>query len=145
MYKYKLSNGKIVTVEDKHIEAFRSSKDFEGAVLLEGPAKIEAVATEAAPVTAVNQAVGTGLESEVTSSDFQSPDPVTEEQALFNYSQRTGKDASSVMDLTDEDYKANAFLEDFKPVDQVEVFNKNRTRIVQLEKERKALEAKASS
>ena len=75
MYKYKLSNGEIVLVEDKNIEAFKSSKDFEGAVLLEGPAKTEAVATETAPVTAENQAVDTGLASEVTSSGSQSPDP----------------------------------------------------------------------
>ena len=74
MYKYKLSSGEIVTVEDKYIEAFRSSKDFEGAVLLEGPVKTEAVATETAPVTAVNQAVDTGLASENGSSDLPESD-----------------------------------------------------------------------
>ncbi len=119
------------------------SNTFKSAWSVE-PAKTEAVATETAPVTAENQAVDTGLESENGSSEPQSPDPVTEDQALFNYSQRTGKDASSVMDLTDEDYKANAFLKDFMPVDQLKVFNKNRTRVIQLEKERKDLEAKAT-
>ena len=77
------------------------------------PAKTEAVTTETAPVTAENQAVGTDLVSENGLLDLQKPKPVTEEQALFNYKQRTGEDAVSVMDLTDEDYEPNAFLKDF--------------------------------
>ena len=117
------------------------SNTFKSAWSVE-PAKTEDVVKVTADAASGNQAVNTDLESEVTSSESQSTDPVTEDQALFNYKQRTGKDAGSVMDLTDEDYKANAFLEGFKPVDQVEVFSKNRSRIIQLEKERKDLEAK---
>ena len=42
MPKYKLPNGKIVTIEDIHVEAFLESKDGEGAVLVqEGPILIE--------------------------------------------------------------------------------------------------------
>ena len=83
MYKYKLSNGEIVTVEDKHIEAFRSSKDFEGAVLLEGPVKTEAVATETAPVTAGNQAVDTGSNSADGSLEQQEPKIIDNETERY--------------------------------------------------------------
>jgi hypothetical protein len=42
MPKYKLPNGKIVTIEDVHVEAFLESKDSEGAVLVqEGPTPVE--------------------------------------------------------------------------------------------------------
>ena len=42
MPKYKLPNGKIVTIEDVHVDAFLTSKDGEGAVLIqEGPIPVE--------------------------------------------------------------------------------------------------------
>jgi hypothetical protein len=81
MPDYKLKNGKIVTVKEEDVQSFMNSKHGDGAVLIEAeetkPVKTKAVATETAPVTAVNKAVDTDLASENGSSE-----PLSNEQAV---------------------------------------------------------------
>jgi hypothetical protein len=143
MPDYKLKNGKIVTVKEEDVQSFMNSKHGDGAVLIEAeetkPVKTKAVATETAPVTAVNKAVDTDLASENGSSE-----PLSNEQASFNYEQRTGNKPGSIMDLTDDDYKATNIVADFMPVDNNKVFSENRARIAQIQKDREELESKAT-
>ena len=73
MPKYRLSSGKIVTVSDENVEAFLNSIDSIGAELINEEAKTEAVATEAAPVTAEKKAVDGDSTLEDTSSEYQEP------------------------------------------------------------------------
>jgi hypothetical protein len=99
---YRLKSGKLINVSDDLLEEFKASERFEGAVLIEEetkPVKTEAVATETASVTAVDEAVDTDSILENGSLE-----PVSNEQASFNYEQRTGNKPGSIMDLTDDDY-----------------------------------------
>jgi hypothetical protein len=69
---------------------------------------------------------------------------ISTDQALFNYEQRTGKKANSLMDLADEDYDPTPFeLRKFKPVDKVETYKRNRDRLNELQSQREKLEKKA--
>ena len=93
---YRLKSGKLINVPENLLEDFKSSEQFEGAVLIEEevkPVKTEAVATEDASVTAMDSA-----------SENGSSEPLSNEQASFNYEQRTGNKPGSIMDLTDDDY-----------------------------------------
>ena len=93
---YRLKSGKLINVPENLLEDFKSSEQFEGAVLVEEevkPVKTEAVATEDASVTAMDSA-----------SENGSSEPLSNEQASFNYEQRTGNKPGSIMDLTDDDY-----------------------------------------
>ena len=73
-----------------------------------------------------------------------SSESLSNEQASFNYEQRTGNKPGSIMDLTDDDYKATNIVADFMPVDNNKVFSKNRARIAQIQKDREELESKAT-
>jgi hypothetical protein len=93
---YRLKSGKLINVPENLLEDFKSSEQFEGAVLIEEevkPVKTEAVATEDASVTAMDSA-----------SENGSLEPLSNKQASFNYEQRTGNKPGSIMDLTDDDY-----------------------------------------
>ena len=93
---YRLKSGKLINVPENLLEDFKSSEQFEGAVLIEEevkPVKTEAVATEDASVTAMDSA-----------SENGSSEPLSNKQASFNYEQRTGNKPGSIMDLTDDDY-----------------------------------------
>ena len=93
---YRLKSGKLINVPENLLEDFKSSEQFEGAVLIEEevkPVKTEAVATEDASVTAMDSA-----------SENGSSEPLSNKQASFNYEQRTGNKPGSIMDLTDDDF-----------------------------------------
>ena len=94
MPDYKLKNGEIVTVKEEDVQSFMNSKHGNGAVLIETeevelaePVKTEAVATETAPVTAVNEAVDTDLASENISLEQFDVMTVAEKKKL-SYSDR---------------------------------------------------------
>ena len=152
MPKYKLPNGKIVTIEDVHVEAFLESKDSEGAELVQGP-----VATEQeVEIPGINfddylkpakiqdsASADPTVESENTGSnlvDGSSGFKVSNQQALLNYKKRTGKEAGSIMDLSDEDYETP--LDKFKPVDYNKVVVDGRKKIKNYADERVKLAKK---
>jgi len=68
---------------------------------------------------------------------------ISTDQALFNFEQRTGQKASSIMDLTDSDYGAPPQLQKFKPVDKLETYKRNRNRLNELQLEKDKLRKKA--
>ena len=97
MPDYKLKNGKIVTVKEEDVQSFMSSKHGDGAVLIEAketkPVKTEAVATETAPVTAVNEAVDTDLASEdISLEQFEAMEPAEKRKLSYRDSQRLIKE-----------------------------------------------------
>ena len=138
MPDYKLKSGDIVFVASADVDSFL--KNNEGATLVE--TKVEVPKKTVDPVV-VDQATES---KEVTGSNLEngSSEPLSNEQASFNYEQRTGEKPKSIMYLTDEDYKATNVVSDFMPVDNNEVFSKNRNRIDELQKDREELESKAT-
>lgn len=138
MPDYKLKSGDIVFVASADVDSFL--KNNEGATLVE--TKVEVPKKTKDPVV-VDQAAES---KEVTGSNLEngSLEPLSNEQASFNYEQRTGEKPKSIMYLTDEDYKATNVVSDFMPVDNNEVFSRNRNRIDELQKDRGELESKAT-
>ena len=81
---------------------------------------------------------------EVTGSNLEngSSEQVSDKQALFNYKQRTGEEAGSIMNLSDDDYVLKG-PRGFD-VNSNDTFSRNRTRIDEIQEDRKKLESKAT-
>ena len=118
--------------------------------------KKKGVADEGANVTPAENKVpkNTDLKSEGTSSESKNIDPVEpavdkQSKALIAFENRTGREAKSIMELTDEDYESNIFEDPFSDnstlVDETKVFVDNRSRLKEIAKQRKDLENKATT
>ena len=154
MPKYKLSNGKYIFVEDTDAQDFLNSEIGKGAELIqEGPvlneiespvggffggeAKTNAVVGPVATATA-KQKPATNMAS--SSVNGLSEPKISNEQALANYKKRTGKEANSIMDLSDEDYETP--LDKFKPINYNKVVIDGRKKIKNYADERVKLTKK---
>ena len=92
MPDYKLKSGDIIYVAKEDVDNFlESNKD---ATLVPKKEIDSAI---------VDQAIGS---KEITESNLEngSSEPLSNEQASFNYEQRTGNKPATIMDLTDEDF-----------------------------------------
>ena len=117
--------------------------------------KKKGVTDKGATVTPVNKDVpkNTDLESEDTSSGSKNIDPVKpvvdkQSKALYAFEKRTGRKATSIMELTDEDFDSNIFEDPFSDnsalVDETKIFRENRDRLSEIDKQRKELENRAT-
>jgi len=116
--------------------------------------KKKGVANKGANVTPVNKVPkNTDLKSGDTSSESKSTDPVKpavnkQSKALFAFKNRTGREATSIIELTDEDWNSNIFEDPFSDnstlVDETKVFVDNRKRLKEIAQQRKKLENRAT-
>jgi len=155
MPKYKLSSGKFIIVKDDDVQDFLNSDIGKGATV------VEEIAT---PVVTEDYVKTPGIDFDdylkpAKTEDSASADPTVEskdmgsklvdgslefkesnQQALLNYKKRTGKEAGSIMDLSDEDYETP--LDKFKPVDYNKVVINGRKKIKNYADERVKLAKK---
>ena len=95
----------------------------------------------------------TDLKSGDTSSGSKNIDPVKpvvdkQSKAFFAFENRTGREATSIMELTDEDWDSNIFEDPFSDnstlVDETKVFVDNRKRLKEIAQQREKLENRAT-